>query len=186
MYLPTPNSNHYFQTESSRSKGHVDWKRQIASAVARVAVRNSVGVNVVTHDLVGRVKLISKSRGCPGHCERCDYSVQANEGRLRLITENDNANKVAGIVNSQWDRVPERRRHRTEEVWVDQLITVKRAIAFIQVFADDMASVVNASALSQVPGVVQLMNRVAEVAVSELVNKTLNCPAGVDYSANGV
>ena len=30
------------------------------------------------------------------------------------------------------------------------------------------------------------MDRIAVVAFSELVNKALNCPAGVDYTANGV
>ena len=65
-------------------------------------------------------------------------------------------------------------------------ITMKGAIACVQVFADAMAQDIDASALSIVPGVVRIRERGAELAQAVLVNKTLLFPADVDHSANGV
>ena len=69
---------------------------------------------------------------------------------------------------------------------MDHLITMKRAIASVQVFAYHMAFDVNASTLRDMSGVVRINDRVAKVAVSELENKALHCVAGIDHGANGV
>src|SRR5436305_4285029 len=169
--------------------GHIDWKRQVPSAVAGVPMFNTAGIDVVTNDLAGGVYLICKSRDCVRHCECCDCPVRANESRLRLVAEDNGANKNFIVVNSQWDRIQGAGDIQLKKRWVlrvHELITVKSAIASVQVFAYDMAFDVNAAALSHVPGVVRCHDRAAEVAVSQLENKTLNAPAGIGHTANGV
>ena len=73
-------------------------------------------------------------------------SVHPGEGRLRSVAENSCANKIAGIVYSQWNRVHGAGNIELRIIEVLQQITVKVAIAS-EVFAAGIPFVVNAAAL---------------------------------------
>ena len=87
------------QIRSGRTR-HVDWKRQVASAVAGEPVVDPIGVDIVTHDLVCVGYLISKGRGCAWHCERADLLVDTRESWLGTVRETTSTNKATVIVNS--------------------------------------------------------------------------------------
>ena len=106
--------------------------------------------------------------------------MQANEGRLGTVTENGSPNKIADIVDSQWHRIQgvgeiELSKDEGNNFVLCNLalhqITVKGAIASVHVFAANMALVVNASALSNVPGIIRRSEREAEPLLFYLVNK---------------